>query len=77
MRGFPAVLAVLLFLAAECAAAALPDSLSFHGGVLVITREDLSEYNIHTLDDILRLVPGVSIWREGPPASEGAFTVDG
>jgi hypothetical protein len=77
MRVFCAALSVLVFFTLDCAGATPPDSLSFPGDVLVITRDDLSEYNIHTLDDILRLVPGVSIWREGPPASSGAFTLDG
>lgn len=77
MRKFSAALAVLLLFAAEGTVATPSDSLSIPGEVLVIVRDDLSEYNIHTLDDILRLIPGISIWREGPPASAGAFTLEG
>lgn len=77
MKGLPVAILVMMFLAVECGGAALPDTLAFPGDVLVIEREEFSEYNIHTLDDILRLLPGISVWREGPPASSGAFTVDG
>jgi len=76
MRGFCATLSVMMLFALDCGAMSA-DSLSFPGEVLIITREDLSEYNIHTLDDVLRLIPGASAWREGPPASAGAFTLDG
>jgi hypothetical protein len=76
MRGFCATLAVMMLLAGDCGATSA-DSLSFPGDVLVITRDELSEYNIHTLDDILRLVPGAAVWRKGPPASGGAVTLDG
>lgn len=77
MRGFSAALFVTMLLAAECSGAMPPDSLAFPGEVVVITKEDLSEYNIHTLDDILRLLPGISVWREGAPVSDGTFTIDG
>jgi outer membrane receptor protein involved in Fe transport len=76
MRGFCAALSVMMFLAVD-GGTAPADSLSFPGDVLVITRDDLSEYNIHTLDDIIRLVPGAAVWRKGPPASEGALMLDG
>ena len=76
MRLFCAALSVMMLFAMD-GGATQADSLAFPGEVLVITKEDLSEYNIHNLDDILRLVPGISIWREGPPASAGAFTLDG
>ena len=76
MRLFCAALSVMMLFAMD-GGATQADSLALPGEVLVITKEDLSEYNIHNLDDILRLVPGISIWREGPPASAGAFTLDG
>ena len=72
---WPALLLVSL-MAVDCGAASA-DSLSFDEDILVITRDELSEYNIHTLDDILRLVPGAACWRKGPPASEGAVMLDG
>lgn len=53
------------------------DSLLMPTETWVLTRDDLIEKNIHTLDDILRLIPGVSFWREGPPGSTGGFSVDG
>ncbi|MCK4236246.1 MAG: Plug domain-containing protein, partial [Candidatus Krumholzibacteria bacterium] len=53
------------------------DSLLFPTEVFVITREDLIDYNIHTLDDILELLPGVVSWRAGPPGSRSGFSIDG
>jgi hypothetical protein len=53
------------------------DSLLMPTEVFVITREDLIERNVHTLDDILRLLPGVSLWREGPHDAEGGVSIDG
>jgi len=76
MKGRALALAALLFLAGADAGATVPDSLSSPGDLLVLTREDLADYNIHTLDDILRLVPGASTWREGPPASAWACSID-
>ncbi len=76
MRTCWAALFLISFLAVDCPATPA-DSLSFTDDILVITRDDLSEYNIHTLDDIVRLVPGAVSWRKGPPASEGAVAIDG
>jgi hypothetical protein len=53
------------------------DSLLMPTEVFVITREELIERNVHTLDDILLLLPGVSLWREGPHGAEGGFSIDG
>ena len=53
------------------------DSLLMPTEVFVLTREDLIERNVHTLDDILQVLPGVSLWREGPHGAEGGFSVDG
>jgi hypothetical protein len=59
------------------AGSAASDSLIMPTEVFVITREDLAQYNVHTLDDVLRLLPGVVFWREGPPDSYGGFSIDG
>ncbi len=72
-----AVLIILTALPVYSEEGSTTDSLSCDRGVLVITREDFEEYNIHTLDDVLRLVPGVSVWREGPPGAAAGFSVDG
>jgi hypothetical protein len=53
------------------------DSLLMPTETYVLTREDLIERNIHTLDDILSLLPGVSLWREGPEGSADGFSVSG
>ncbi len=53
------------------------DSLLMPTESFVLSREDLIERNIHTLDDILALLPGVVLWREGPHASYGGFSIDG
>lgn len=53
------------------------DSLLMPTEVFVITREDLIERNVHTLDDILLLLPGVSLRREGPHNADGGFSIDG
>ena len=45
--------------------------------VFVLTREELLRHNIHTLDDVLRLLPGVVFFREGPPDAFGGFSIDG
>lgn len=55
----------------------LGDSLLMPTESFVLTREDLVERNIHSLDDILRLLPGVVLWREGPVAADGGFSIDG
>jgi outer membrane receptor protein involved in Fe transport len=57
-------------------AAARAESPAFASEVLVITREELSEYNIHTVYDILRLVPGATQWSEGPAGSRSGFSLD-
>jgi hypothetical protein len=53
------------------------DSLLMPTETFVLTRADLANYNIHTLEDILSLVPGLSWWREGPPAAYSGFSVEG
>jgi hypothetical protein len=53
------------------------DSLLMPTEVFVITRAELIERNVHTLDDILQLLPGVSLWREGPHGADGGFSIDG
>ena len=53
------------------------DSLLMPTEAYVLTREDLIERNIHTLDDILEMLPGVTLWREGPHGAYGGFSIDG
>jgi hypothetical protein len=53
------------------------DSLLMPTEVFVLTREELLQYNIHTLDDVMRLLPGVVFFREGPPDASEGFTIDG
>ena len=53
------------------------DSLLMPSECYVISREDLIERNVHTLDDILQLLPGVALWREGPHGAHGGFSIDG
>lgn len=55
----------------------LGDSLLTPTEYFVLTREDLIERNVHSLDDILTLLPGVVLWREGPTAAYGGFSIDG
>ena len=62
---------------AELPASIAGDSLLMPTEVFVIGREELIERNVHTLDDILQLLPGVSLWREGPHGAEGGFSIDG
>ncbi len=53
------------------------DSLLMPTEVFVITREELIDRNVHTFDDILLLLPGISLRREGPHGADGAFSIDG
>ena len=53
------------------------DSLLVPTETFVLTRDDLAHFNVHTLDDLLLLVPGVSWWREGPPTADGGFSIEG
>ncbi len=53
------------------------DSLAFSDEVRVITKEELRDYNIHTLEDILELLHDISFWREGPPGSRTGYSLDG
>lgn len=55
----------------------LADSLSFPGEVYVLTADELADYNINTVEDILEMLPGLSFWRKGPEGSTVAFSVDG
>jgi hypothetical protein len=77
------LLAASIALAAPCAAAeVIPgsvagDSLLMPTETFVLTREDLIERNIHTLDDIIELLPGVALWREGPDDARDGFSIDG
>ncbi len=56
---------------------ASPDTLVFPNEVFVITREELVEQNINSLDDLLDLLPGVVYWRAGPNGSTSGFSVNG
>ncbi|MDD4857245.1 MAG: TonB-dependent receptor [Candidatus Krumholzibacteria bacterium] len=73
----------LLLLAPQCLVSAglsgtvAGDSLLMPTESFVLTREDLMERNIHTLDDILQLIPGVAVWREGPHDAYGGFSIEG
>jgi hypothetical protein len=82
MRGtllaiFFLMLAPRHLLPAELPGSIAGDSLLMPTEFFVISREDLIERNVHTLDDILQLLPGVSLWREGPHGAEGGFSIDG
>lgn len=84
-KRFAATVALLVAypLAAAYGEAAQPrgclscDSLAFPTEILVITKEELVDYNVHTLEDVLELVSDVSFWREGPHGSRTGFSVDG
>jgi len=43
----------------------------------VITQDELSKYNIHTLYDALKLVPGISFWMKGSEGAPSGFSMDG
>jgi hypothetical protein len=82
MRRSVLVLVCALFIPRCARPADLPgsiagDSLLMPSECYVINREDLIERNIHTLDDILQLLPGVALWREGPHGASGGFSIDG
>lgn len=53
------------------------DSLAMPGEVFVLTAADLVRLDINTIEDLVPLLPGVSLWQEGPPGSRSAFSVDG
>ena len=53
------------------------DSLLLPTETFVLTREDLAGRNVHTVDDIIALLPGVFRWREGPPGAYEGFSVEG
>jgi len=77
------VVLALALLAPRCLLSGEPpgsisgDSLLVPTEIFVLSRADLIERNIHTLDDILQLLPGVTFWREGPHAASGAYSIDG
>jgi outer membrane receptor protein involved in Fe transport len=71
------IVAVIAALFYSAGIVAETDALAFTSEVLIITREELSEYNIHTVYDILRLVPGAIQWCEGPAGSRSGFSLDG
>lgn len=53
------------------------DSLLFPTEAYVIEKDELSRYNINTLDDLIGILPGVVGWRAGPPGSRSGFSVCG
>jgi hypothetical protein len=53
------------------------DSLAMPGEVFVLTAEELTRLDINTIEDLVRLLPGVSIVQEGPPGSRTRYSVDG
>jgi len=55
----------------------LPDTVLFSSSHFVITHEQLMNYNVHTILDILRLIPGVDFWTKGPEGSELGVSVLG
>jgi hypothetical protein len=57
--------------------ASTSDSLTFPGEIFVITADELARYDINTLEDIFKLIPGVSYWQEGTPGARSGFSVDG
>jgi outer membrane cobalamin receptor len=72
-----ALLVPRCLMAAELPGSIAGDSLLMPTESYVLTREELIERNIHTLDDILQALPGVVIWREGPHGAYGGFSIDG
>jgi outer membrane cobalamin receptor len=62
---------------AELPGSMAADSLLMPTESFVLDRADLIERNIHTLDDVLQLLPGVALWREGPHGADGGFSIDG
>ncbi len=55
----------------------LPDSLYSACERIVITHEELSMYNIHTLLDVIKLVPGVNFWIKGPDGAPAGISMEG
>ncbi len=53
------------------------DTLLMPTEAFVLMRSDLASLNIHTLDDVLALVPGVNRWREGTAGAYTGFSVEG
>ncbi|MCK4548647.1 MAG: TonB-dependent receptor plug domain-containing protein, partial [Candidatus Krumholzibacteria bacterium] len=53
------------------------DTLALPGEVFVITAEELTRYDINTIEDIIEHLPGVSVLQNGPPGSRTRYTVDG
>jgi hypothetical protein len=53
------------------------DSLTYPGEKFVLTKDELALYNMHTLQDILDLVPGVVWWQAGPPGAYNGYSIDG
>jgi len=55
----------------------LPDSLYSTCERIVITHEELSMYNIHTLLDVIKFVPGVNFWIKGPDGAPAGISIEG
>jgi hypothetical protein len=53
------------------------DTLAMPGEVFVFTAEELSQFDINTIEDIIEHLPGVSVLQDGPPSSRTRFSVDG
>ncbi|MDD3641927.1 MAG: TonB-dependent receptor [Candidatus Krumholzibacteria bacterium] len=56
---------------------AADDSLALPGEVFVLTAAELARLDINSLEDLVAILPGLSMWQEGPPGSRAAFSVDG
>ena len=77
---------VALVVASHSCSAARPDAHGALAGIDTLlhateyyrlTVEELEQYNIHTIEDILELIPGIAWWREGPPGSRGGYSIEG
>lgn len=53
------------------------ESFFFPTEMYVITADELVRRNVHTLEDILEMLPGVYHWIAGPRGSRAGFSIDG
>jgi hypothetical protein len=53
------------------------DTLALPGEVFVITAEELAQFDINTIEDIIEQLPGVNVLQDGPPGSRTSYTIDG